>query len=53
MPIYQYRCRTCGHDFEVMAHLAERDELAVCPACHGTDVELVISSFSCAAPRSY
>ena len=53
MPIYEYRCRKCGERFEVTAHLAERDKLAVCPKCHGKKVELVISSFTCAAPRKY
>lgn len=53
MPIYEYRCRECGERFEVSAPLEKRDKLAVCPKCHGKKVELVISSFTCAAPRKY
>lgn len=53
MPLYDYRCKKCGRRFEIDAHLAERDKLAVCPKCHSKKVEVVISSFTCAAPRKY
>ena len=53
MPVYEYVCRECGEHFEITAHLEDRDELAVCPNCHGTKVEQVFSSFTCAPPRSY
>jgi putative FmdB family regulatory protein len=53
MPVYEYRCQKCGKRFEVTAHLDERDKLAVCPKCHGKEVELVISSFTCAPPPKY
>ena len=25
MPIYEYKCDTCGHEFEEMLHFSERD----------------------------
>jgi putative FmdB family regulatory protein len=53
VPVYEYRCQECGKRFEVNAHLAERDQLAVCPKCHGKKVEVVISSFTCVASRKY
>ena len=53
MPVYEYRCRGCGKRFEITAHLAERDKLAICPKCHSKKVEVVISSFTCAPPRKY
>jgi len=30
MPIYEYACRDCGHQFE---WLVRADEKAVCPSC--------------------
>jgi putative FmdB family regulatory protein len=53
MPVYEYRCQGCGKRFEITAHLAERDKLAICPKCHSKKVEVVISSFTCAPPRKY
>ena len=34
MPLYQYVCQACGHEFEVMTSMDKRDE-AVCPKCGG------------------
>ena len=53
MPVYEYRCRECEECFKVIAHLAERDKLVICPKCHGKNVEFVISSFACVAPSEY
>jgi putative FmdB family regulatory protein len=33
MPIYEYRCSSCGHDVEALQRLADAP-LLVCPACH-------------------
>ena len=43
MPIFEYRCRTCGYEFEaiVCASLP-----AACPSCHGTALEQLVSLFS-------
>jgi len=32
MPIYEYTCRACGHEFE---HLERGDDKAECPSCGG------------------
>ena len=32
MPIYDYKCKRCGHRFEQMRAIARRDD-AVCPKC--------------------
>ena len=34
MPLYQYVCQACGHEFEVMTSVDRRDEI-VCPKCGG------------------
>src|SRR5436305_9930432 len=33
MPTYDYRCESCGHEFEEMQSFKE-DPLTVCPKCH-------------------
>lgn len=41
MPSYDFRCRECGHDFELhlsMSAYADGDG-RVCPKCHTDDVE--------------
>lgn len=35
MPTYQYRCRDCGDDLEVVQSFTD-DPLTECPNCHGT-----------------
>lgn len=32
MPIYEYRCDNCGHEFETIQKVSE-DPLKTCPAC--------------------
>jgi putative FmdB family regulatory protein len=34
MPTYEYRCRDCGHTFEVVQKMTD-EPLAVCPDCGG------------------
>ena len=32
MPLYEYRCTACGHRFELLRSISQRDE-AVCEKC--------------------
>ena len=34
MPIYGYRCASCGHQFETMQKVSD-EPLKVCPQCQG------------------
>ncbi len=34
MPTYEYRCRACGHGFDIVQAFAD-DTLTICPACGG------------------
>lgn len=34
MPVYEYRCRACGHEFEIQQAMSD-DPLTVCPECGG------------------
>lgn len=42
MPLYEYRCTSCGERIEVLQHLGEA-WLTECPACHGA-LERLISA---------
>jgi putative FmdB family regulatory protein len=42
MPLYEYKCQACGHDFETLVRGAERP---ACPACQSHDLERLLSSF--------
>ena len=42
MPLYEYRCKECGHRFEKIQSFSAPEE-KVCPVCHG-EVERLISA---------
>ena len=44
MPIYEYQCRHCGHQFEFL--LRPPDTAASCPECSGQDLERLLSGFA-------
>lgn len=44
MPIYEYRCRDCGEEFEYQQRMSE-DPKSVCESCRGT-LERLISRTS-------
>jgi putative FmdB family regulatory protein len=43
MPIYEYACRRCGHQFETLVRSAEQ---ASCSQCASPDLEKKLSVFS-------
>jgi putative FmdB family regulatory protein len=36
MPLYDFHCRSCGHEFEA---LVRTGDVPRCPTCRGTDLE--------------
>lgn len=42
MPLYEYRCKNCGHQFEKIQSFSAPDEKE-CPVCHGP-LERLISA---------
>ena len=49
MPIYEYQCRHCSHEFEL---LVLKNTEAVCPACESRDLEQLLSGFAVSSDGS-
>lgn len=43
MPIYEYRCQECGHEFERMQKFSD-PPIEVCPTCAGSVQKLISRS---------
>ena len=43
MPIYEYECRGCGHQFEQLIRTGDEPS---CPSCQGVDLERLLSQVS-------
>lgn len=46
MPLYEYRCQTCGHLFEKMVSFSQSSKLPECPHCKSEDTYKQISTFA-------
>jgi putative FmdB family regulatory protein len=44
MPLFDFRCRSCGCEFEALVRA--QDPPLVCPACRGADLERHLSTFA-------
>lgn len=40
MPLFEYRCKKCGHQFEVLVRGSESPE---CPSCHSRGLDKLMS----------
>ena len=43
MPIYEYRCASCGHELEALQKLSDAP-LTECPACHKPELKKLVSA---------
>ncbi len=43
MPIFEYECRACHQEFEL---LVLKDTVVACPSCQGKDLEKLLSGFA-------
>jgi putative FmdB family regulatory protein len=43
MPIYEFKCESCGHQFE---HLTRGGAKPSCPKCEGVQLEKMLSVFA-------
>ena len=48
MPLYEYTCRDCSHEFEEMAP-TDDDSGVRCPLCRSTNIQRQISAVRCQA----
>lgn len=44
MPIYEYLCRQCAHEFELL--VLKGSEAPACPSCRSGDLEQLLSGFA-------
>lgn len=49
MPIYDYRCRSCEHEFDTLRNVRDDDRDVECPECHAQNAERKISLTSLGA----
>jgi putative FmdB family regulatory protein len=45
MPIYEYRCASCGHVFEQFSFSREGEGKRPCPVCRTGESGRIVSSF--------
>jgi putative FmdB family regulatory protein len=45
MPIFEYACQDCGHEFEALTRASSQPE---CPHCHSVSLEKKLSVFATA-----
>jgi putative FmdB family regulatory protein len=46
MPIYEYRCKACEHEFEALVLPHKPETAPECPECHSKDLEKLLSGFA-------
>ncbi len=51
MPIFEFKCQTCGKHFEVLTSNANKDQVR-CPECASAEVKQLLSSFSTAGGKA-
>jgi len=51
VPIYEYQCCRCGHQFELFHGISDKDLKIACPKCGVTNPQRVISTFSCGGTK--
>lgn len=49
MPLYEYQCRSCAHQFEV---LVRTGTVPACPVCSSADLERCLSMFGVTTPST-
>ena len=46
MPMYEYVCQSCGHQFEILQRMGEGADGLACPKCGEERVEKQFSTFA-------
>jgi len=45
MPLFEFRCRGCGHEFEALVRPQDASPPR-CASCQGTDLERLLTTFA-------
>lgn len=45
MPIYEYRCQECGHQFNARRSMQQADDAINCPKCDSSATKRALSRF--------
>ncbi|MGC9971241.1 MAG: zinc ribbon domain-containing protein [Bryobacteraceae bacterium] len=46
MPLYEYRCPSCGATYEQLRRMQDADAGVACPKCQSAGVERLLSTFA-------
>ena len=52
MPIYEYKCESCGNKFEKLVRRSAESAVLACPSCGETHLDQQYSTFSARANGS-
>ena len=52
MPVYEYKCKSCGEKFEVRCSLQDQEKEPKCPKCGSHDTQRVFGSFGSTSSTS-
>jgi len=52
VPIYEFKCNECGHEFEIIMRASASKEEVECPKCHAKNPDRLVSAFSSVASSS-
>lgn len=47
MPIFEYICRACGHEFELLVRSQMAQAQGLCPECESQQIQKRFSTFAC------
>jgi putative FmdB family regulatory protein len=50
MPLFDFRCAACGHEFEALVR-SQDVKATECPKCHGVDLERLLPTFAVSSPE--
>ncbi len=45
MPVYSYKCKDCGKEFDILVGVGEGNEELKCEKCGSKDIERLLSIF--------
>ena len=52
MPIYEFKCKDCGNEFEIIMRASASKEDVTCPKCQAKNPDRLMSSFSAGSVSS-